>query len=181
MEDLICIENSIEKILERKNPSELKKLQAVLNTLHIKTKATCEQQHNKTKKPGLICPICGSKNTTKHDNKPSIRIFCHDCKKPYVLNRHLLHFGKKDPLKLIELIIQICTTSKSSTEIISYLNVSSRTYYIWSKQIISVFPQLESRFKNRRKKCLSSNSYPHLDNFNKKFFEKPYFFLSPLK
>lgn len=130
----------------------LKELQKILCT---KLKSVKEKLHSISKNAQTSypdCPDCHSSNIKAHAKNPVPRFFCVDCKITYIKDRQPLYYRRKNRDKIIDLIVAIYTTDKSITNIIEQLGISIKTYYEWRKQILSFFPQLQDKFKNRRKK-----------------------------
>lgn len=150
--ELPSIKLWIEKWMYNKNISDLRNLRKFLHDILTQLDNSLEQKDPKSLTPQKRCPSCQSSNIRKHGTNPIARIYCLDCNKAYAVNRQPLYYRKKHHDTILDLIVEIHTTDKSATEIIQYLKISSKTYYKWRKEIISIFPQLESKFTNRRKK-----------------------------
>ncbi|WP_391573487.1 hypothetical protein [Cohnella sp.] len=152
MKELESVKTWLAKCPSPQNIQELQELRKILwNTLQS-IDHLLETQETNAQNPHNHCPRCGSINVKGHGAKPSVRIYCVDCDKAFTLNRQPLYYRKRNRNTIIDLIVEIHTTAKSVTAIIKHLKISSRTYYSWKAEIISTFPQLEARFKNRRKK-----------------------------
>lgn len=152
MEELLHIKLWLEKCAHQKSLLELREIRKLLQDTLKQVDHSLEQQDPKARDPHKRCPKCQSSHVRKHGTAPLVRIYCLDCSKAYVVNRQPLYYRRRHHNTILDLIVEIHTTNKSSTEIIQHLGISSKTYYVWRKEILSVFPQLESKFKNRRKK-----------------------------
>lgn len=152
MEELLNIKLWLEKFTKQNSLSELKELRKLLKNTIKQVDHSLEKRDPKARDPHKRCPECQSNNVRKHGTAPLVRIYCHDCSKAYVVNRQPLYYRRRKHQSILDLIVEIHKTNKSPTEIIQHLGISSKTYYVWRKEILSVFPQLESKFKNRRKK-----------------------------
>lgn len=106
---------------------------------------------NKTQ-PTKRCPWCNSAHTKRHGQTPKIRYKCLDCSSTFVESRSLLHYRRRYPDKILDMVITIRMTNKSISQIQDDLNISPQTYYKWKKIILEIFPQLEQRFAYRGKK-----------------------------
>jgi len=152
MEKLFYIKQLLEKCTVQKKLPELRELRKFLRDVLKQVDYEIEQHDPKPRDPHKICPECQSDSVRKHGRAPSLRLYCMDCSKAYSVNRQPLYYRKRHHDKILDLIVQIHTTNKSATEIIEHLEISSKTYYKWRREILLVFPQLASKFKNRRKK-----------------------------
>lgn len=148
--------DDIEAVLEKyKNSGDETTLRHIRKILvkalhHIDQKL--KNYSKKTVNQQECCPYCNSNKIKGHSKYPSKRIYCFDCEKTYTLKRQPLFFRKRYRDKIIDLIVEIHTSTKSVPEIICQLQISLKTYYKWRGEIISIFPQLEKKFTNRRSK-----------------------------
>ncbi|MCM3749262.1 hypothetical protein M3223_18040 [Paenibacillus pasadenensis] len=152
MEDELKLRNLLEKCTSTTDLIELRGLRRLLQVTLKQIDHSLEQQEPQARDPQKSCPECQSSNLRRHGSTPLPRVYCLDCNKAYAVNRQPLYYRRRQHDKIIDLIVEIHTTDKKTTEIINHLNISSKTYYMWRKDILSVFPQLEAKFKNRRKK-----------------------------
>ncbi|MCM3294012.1 hypothetical protein M3661_28350 [Paenibacillus sp. MER 180] len=148
LEDVqIALNNCVE--LDEKG---LKELQKILCLKLESIKGALKSSSKKPQSAHPDCPNCSSSNIKAHTKNPVPRFFCIDCKITFTRNRQPLFYRRKNRDKIIDLIVLIYTTDKSITEIIEQLDISEKTYYEWRKQILLLFPQLQDKFQNRRKK-----------------------------
>jgi transposase-like protein len=152
MEELNQAKLWLEHCALQKNLPELRKLRKFLQDTLKQVDHSLEQQDPKAPDPHKRCPQCQSSHVRKHGTTPVARIYCLDCNRAYVVNRQPLYYRRRHHNTILDLIVEIHTTNKSATEIVAHLGISSKTYYVWRKEILSIFPQLEHKFKNRRKK-----------------------------
>lgn len=102
------------------------------------------------------CSQCNSTYTKRYGKTsgktPKIRYMCLDCNSTFVESRSLLHYRRRYPDKIVDMIVSIHTTDKSVSQIQDDLDISPQTYYKWKKVILEIFPQLEQEFARRGKK-----------------------------
>lgn len=146
------IENYISSTCEQKSEKALRELRLVLfNALRsIDQKLDSGKSADRTGGAANRCPHCNSGNTKGYGRNP-LRSYCLDCQHAFVKKRSSLHYRRRTPQKILDLIVAIHTTDKSAPEIIEELKISIQTYYKWKNEIILVFPQLEEKFKQRGK------------------------------
>lgn len=106
----------------------------------------------KTGRSKARCPHCRSNNTKGHGRTPTKRFYCLDCNQTFPESTSCLYYRKRYHDKILDLIITIHTTDKSVSQIVHDFNISIKTYYKWKRDILTVFPQLEEKFKRRRAK-----------------------------
>lgn len=135
--------------IELNNSNKILELREMLLSL-LRTINENSNSRDKSTQNKLQCPYCFSTNTKKYGKKAN-RAYCSDCRKAYVIIRNPLHYNKRYPDKILDLIVLIYTTKYSKKEIIEKLKISTPTYYTWKKEIIAVFPQLDEKFKDRSK------------------------------
>ncbi|WP_018306012.1 hypothetical protein [Desulfitobacterium hafniense] len=138
---------------ENKGTNELRQFRLILSRT-IQAIDLKLDSIDKTKKIDVRsgrCPHCKSSHTKGYGLKPP-RFYCLDCHHAFVKERAPLYYRKRNPLKILDLIVTIHTTDKSIPEITSELKISLQTYYKWKREIIQVFPQLEEKFNLRGKK-----------------------------
>lgn len=138
-------ENSLQDIdkirqLRRLLQESLKVLDEKIDSMTNKTRATRR------------CPRCNSTHIKGHGKTPKIRYKCLDCNSTFVEPRSLLHYRRRYPDKIVDMIVLIHTTNKSSSQIKEELQICPQTYYKWKKIILEIFPQLEQAFALRGKK-----------------------------
>lgn len=146
LEDVQSVLSNCEELDEK----GLKELQRILCTNLKSVKEKLHSVSKNAQKPYPDCPDCHSSNIKPHAKNPVPRFLCVDCKTTYTKDRQPLFYRRRNRDKIIDLIVAIYTTEKSITDIIEQLDISIKTYYEWRKQILSFFPQLQDKFKNRR-------------------------------
>lgn len=140
------------KECEELNEDDLKALRKMLWKAFYSVHKKLEHSSKKKSKSNNYCPRCRSSDVIGHGKKTTKRFLCMVCGVTFVKERHLLYYRRRDPDKIIDLIVAIHTSDKSTSEIMNQLKIPVKTYYQWKDDILLVFPQLKEKFKNRGKK-----------------------------
>ncbi|WP_313559384.1 IS1/IS1595 family N-terminal zinc-binding domain-containing protein [Ruminiclostridium cellobioparum] len=150
--------NELEGYLNQNTVLDINEMRQLRKNLHKSLKVLDEKIDsiiNKTQATNR-CPRCNSIYTKRHGKTsgktPKIRYMCLDCDSTFVESRSLLHYRRRYPDKIVDMIVSIHTTDKSVSQIQDDLDISPQTYYKWKKVILEIFPQLEQEFAWQGKK-----------------------------